>query len=380
MGTRKIGVVLLLLGAIFVAYFWLQRPFGNSASEGRGLTSGNTDVSRGSVGAVESTALSARRSSTAPAVAIAQESLRSQLLSSNDWKDMLGKIDASTTASVGDRMFYRAVILETCAHYHEFAAQPQPELGGASRRTLAELKAYVLDLISDGRQKAAMALDFDRRIVNVCRGFANSPISQRDVEKAFADAAAAGDLRAQARMIDRRLADSAAANAGTLPKGYEPYLSPTDKPIGFPDPITPSERDQLVNGLLSEDPVAIRTAGSVLSQGSDKQSFRFGPDKIDLGPRADETWNLVACQFGFECGTQNMQVNAACAQLRQCADDYASYLRDFVLTPTEYAAVQANALAIADAIRRHDISAFQLVPEPGLRRSFVYAPTRIFIH
>jgi hypothetical protein len=303
-------------------------------------------------------------------------SIREHLMASNDWKDLLGRMDSLTSIPIGERLFYKALILDSCSHYQD-AVKFESDSGALTKNRF-ELSAYIMGLISDSRQKAAMAYNLERKVANVCRGFANSPISRDMAEKAFAEAAAAGDLKAQARMIEQRLVASAARNAASLPSEYQQYAA-SDRAVGFPDPITPSERNQLLGALLSGDPIAIRVAGNILSLGSDKQSLRFGPEQIDLGIHAEETWTLVACQFGFECGTRNMAVNLGCAEQKQCSDDYASYLQEFVLKPSEFATVQANAMAIANAIRRGDQSAFQLVAQAGYNRTFVMGAAPITI-
>jgi hypothetical protein len=179
-------------------------------------------------------------------------------------------------------------------------------------------------------------------------------------------------------MIEKRMADSGIKNAPNLPDAVR--ASTGDVKAGYADPITPDESAVLVRALFSGDPVAIREAGEVLSIGSDRQSLRVGPDQVDLGGHADEAWTLAACQFGFECGPSNANVNNACAGKVQCADDYEAYLRDYALSPQEFARVQANAQLIADAIARHDYSAFTLTNAPGAARTVIGGTQTVRVH
>jgi hypothetical protein len=307
-------------------------------------------------------------------------SLRDRLRTTTDWHELFGEIDQMTSVPPSERALYKAVILETCSMKDAAAQMDNALAASAGTGTLAQLEEYVKGLMRSDQQKQALDYTLKHRIVVACSGFAE-PISNESVEAAYASAAALGSPTAQARVIAAALARSAIRNADDVPPRYASYTAGTSVPAGFPDPLTPEQQGQLVNAVLSGDPVAIRTAGRLLSQGSDQQSFRFGPDHADPGSmNPDELWTLVACQFGFECGTQNMEVVMACAERSQCAPDYPSYLRDYVLTPAQFAALQDYAQAIADALQRHDASAFQIVNQPGHNRTLVSGATRVTIH
>jgi hypothetical protein len=85
----------------------------------------------------------------------------------------------------------------------------------------------------------------------------------------------------------------------------------------------------------------------------------------DLGAHSDEVWNYVACLYGFECGSRNLYVNSSCANAGHCASDYIGYLREYALTPDEFARVERNAQLISGAIARGDWSVFTFVPDAG---------------
>ncbi len=292
-------------------------------------------------------------------------SLRDRLLVSDDWKAEFARLDQASDVPLKERLFYKAVILEGCSTYKNAIRDQAHNPEAAAAGSVDRLKSFILGLAKDDRQKFAMDYSLRRKVWNLCRGFANTAISDDDIEKAYAAAAAAGHDAAQVRGIGLRLTRSGIENSSKVPKELEQYASRAAGPVGFPDPITSAEQTQLIGALFSGDPVAIRNAGEILSLGGTNQSLRVGPDQIDLGPHSEAVWTLAACEFGFECGARNMQVNLACAEQRQCSDDYLSYLRDHVYTPAEFTAVEAYARMVADAIRRRDFSAFQLVDRPG---------------
>ena len=278
------------------------------------------------------------------------------LLENNDWKDAFNRLDALTTLGPAERLFYKALIVETCSVYPQMVAAQDPALLAAIRiGTLKEFAAQATAQIKDPRQRAATAFNMQRNIANACKGFSGTTISQADIAKAYAQAADAGDLKAQARLLHFRQAETAMA-----------HLEKRDQiPTGFSDPMTSEEREMLLAALFTGDPIAIRVASQALSIGTMEQSLRIGPEQTDIGAHAEEVWTLVACQFGLECGPRNMAVTWNCQTQGKCADDFPGFLRDFVLTPAEYAFVERSAQSIADAIRRRDASAFRLVPGPG---------------
>jgi hypothetical protein len=297
------------------------------------------------------------------------------MLAADDLMEELRRLESDSSVPPGDKLFYKAFILESCSNFQEAARSEGPEVAAALKEgAIDRLVTWVMGAIKDDRQKLAMQYNIKRKIWNLCRGFANTTPSAEEIEKTYAAAAAAGNPAANARVIAARLAESGARNADKVPSGDRVFTANAPGPVGYPDPITAQEHGRLLDALFSEDPLAIRAAGLALSTGTDRQSLRFGADQTDLGIHTDAIWTLAACEFGFECGARNLMVNLGCAEQRQCANDYPSYLREFVLTPHEFASVQANASAIADAIRRHDVSAFRLVDQPGRSRTLLGNP------
>jgi hypothetical protein len=308
----------------------------------------------------------ARAAATKPVLSAAvapapsnQKLAREKLIASGDWTADFRWLDASMLDH-GERLFLQAVILESCSNYEVSINMEGGETAAAIRAgNLDRAIARAMEKVKDDRQRQAMEYAVKRKVWNICRGFAGSGLTRTDVEEAYAAAAAAGNAAAQARVIAARLAESA---------------------LTTQDSLTPEEHRQLLGALFSGDPLAIRFAGGVLSLGSNNQSLRIGDLQVDLGHRAETTWLLVACEFGFECGARNMFVNTACAEQRRCAEDYRSYIQEYLLSPADYAAVTANAHAIAEAIRRRDVSAFQLVQQPGMNRTIMGSiPPRVFV-
>ena len=305
----------------------------------------------------------------------------SLLRAGSDWKKIFDDLDTMPNVSARDRLFYKAVIMESCANYAGVLAADTPVIKAIKNGALEEYKRQATRGVSDPRRVEAIKLNADRNIANVCRGFAEAKISEADVDAAYRTAAAAGDLRAQARVINQRLVEAALASAGqTVPEEFRALAA--NQPPGFkggvPPPLTSAERDQLMAALFSGDPVAIRTAGSVLSLQAAQQSLRVGPDLAEIGHHSGYVWTLVACEFGLDCGAQNLLVSASCSEVNRCSDSFFEFLQMNLPGP-ELEQVRATAQLITDAIRRRDYSAIQLVEKPGTHLTLVSSvnPVRI---
>jgi hypothetical protein len=295
------------------------------------------------------------------------------LLASSDYRAMLDKLDTMTSAPIAERLFYKALILDTCAGYREVPNDVEIQ-AAVDQNALEALEMRRTSRLKDEGQKAAMRYKIERNVANVCRGFGKGAIPKADIDRAFADAAAAGDPKARARLVAQRLVDSANANAEPVPENLK-GMGLTRS--GIPDPLTPAERATLLDALFTGDPIAIPMVGEILSANARGQFLRIGAEEVDLGVRYQEVWALVACDFGFECGERNMYVNISCADMARCSPDYESYLHDYTLPAADLAFVEAQARTIADAIRRRDYSAFRFSEQGGQFRSILMTPPRI---
>jgi len=354
MKTRQVPVVLLLLAGISLLIAWLIGGRAPASTD----TATSLEAQEGRLGPARQPRPGAR-AAAAPnplAESIPGTWVPKLLVDHNDWKDAYAKLDGLTSVGPAERLFYKALILDVCSLYPKAVQGEDPELIAAIRDgRVEEYGARLTASMKDPLHKAAVVYNLRRKIAYACKDFSPMPISQADIARAYSEAADAGDLKAQARLLHFRQAETAMA-----------HLEKKDViPSGFSDPLTPVERDLLVATLFTGDPIAIRVASQALSLGTPGQSLRFGPDHVDLGEHAEEIWTLVACQFGLECGARNMTVTNECARLGQCADDFAGYLSRYAMSPAEFAFAWRTSQAIAEAIRTRNDAAFQLVAKPG---------------
>jgi hypothetical protein len=302
--------------------------------------------------------IAARPVSTAPKA----PSPRERFVTATDLKSLFASLDDMAEAPLAERLLYKAVILEACMRYLEMRRSDNPNVKAALDPRGQVLPVKTVVGAPDPRQKAALAYMDERNIVRECRGFDGETISKADVDKAYSDAAGAGSLAAQAHLIEKRLMDDGrriAASGG----GPEFVRQSQGKFFALAQP-TAEEQQQLVGALVSGDPVAIVEAGHVLTADGNSR-LRIGSEDVTLR-YGEYTFTLAACEFGYECGGRNLLVADSCARNGQCSDDFESYLRDWTLPPGQFAEIQANAHAIADVIRRHDIGGFGLPDGAGM--------------
>ncbi len=71
--------------------------------------------------------------------------------------------------------------------------------------------------------------------------------------------------------------------------------------------------------LASRDPDAILAAGTILSNTFPNVVLQVGPNHDDVDGRASmAAWQLVACEYGLDCGPDSRAVMNACAWSGQC--------------------------------------------------------------
>jgi len=306
-------------------------------------------------------------------------SLRKGFLDARDLQAFYASIDDMLDVPLAERMLYKAVVLEACMPYA--ALMKSTKLGVkemVERGGLPVMKVARSGNANDPRVRVATEYLRERSIVNACRGFGDTAITRGDVERAYAQAAAAGNPAAQARLVESRLVND--GGRSDLPEWTRKAEVPTN--LVKPAPLSAQEQQQLLDILLTADPVAIVEAGHVLTVGGERQVVQVGngAGSGDAGPYGDWEFMLAACEFGFECGRENLMVSRACAFQGQCADDLESYLRDYLMPPAEFAMLQANARAIAEAIRAGNAAAFQFVDRTGPFFRLASEPGGVQIH
>lgn len=208
----------------------------------------------------------------------------------------------------------------------------------------------------------------DRRIAayegftaNHCAGFEGVSITQTDLDKMLADAAAAGDPRARAMAIEQ---DQALARRN---QGRDNAT------------IADATIDTLKQVLSSKDPEAIRVAGRVLANTWSDYALRIGPDQQPVEPRAFmNAWLVLACEYGQPCGADTPRLLQACAFQGHCdAQNFPDYLYYYGSSPYDSQLLVQYRAMLQQAIETGDWSQLQVLrglPPPPNRMTFVPGP------
>ena len=150
------------------------------------------------------------------------------------------------------------------------------------------------------------------RIIRDCVAFDGAPISPDNVLGLLRSAARDGDPRAIARtLLFRDLADSKVGSFA------------------------------LVTNLLSTaDPHVIRDVGLFLTRG--ESSLTMGDGGVPVGATSLAiAWELVACDFGLDCGSDSKLLNHLCAYDGQCgAYSYEDWLGRYTDSSADLAEIR----------------------------------------
>ena len=242
------------------------------------------------------------------------EQLRQRLLTDASFKDVHDELMAHDAARLKPHeQFVLAFILERCRFAETIPAS----------ETLAFARNSTVQEGDPERVRGAKQRIAKRGFGTMCAGIPRTDGVEDLIDSLHELAAAGGDPRAQAWLLQREL-----EAAGTP--------QPT---LGFDMPGAPDEaqRQRLLDILGSGDPMAIGFAGPLLTRGYDSFGVAVGPDRITPSIALQNVmWDLLACDFGANCGPTRLELAFACASAHRCdAANYYDYLQRHVLTPQD---------------------------------------------
>lgn len=265
-------------------------------------------------------------------------------------KPLYDRLTAAGGDSTADAKFVLYKIVATCAKRTDLKKEDRPVKDRATRRR--ELEALIQPSDPDRARRLAIFDSLGAR----CDGFESMTTTRAELERLLAEAARAGDPKAQARLATPKPEDPAGPMRLNL--SDEQYRS-------------------LQAAIASRDPEAILIAGTALSNTFDDAVLQVGPDRDLLHERASmEAWRLVACEYGLECGADNPTLRMACAFAGQCA---ATNVQDQVffygVTPHEAQLIDQYRRVFRNAVANNDWSGLQLSRQPNGGSSRYYFGT-----
>jgi len=254
-------------------------------------------------------------------------------------KPLYDRLAAQGSALSGEGKFLLYKILATCGKVADMKT-PRPGKDRATQRR--ELEAMIPEANPDRARRLAL---FDQ-VSARCDGLEGIATSKAELDKLLADAARDGDAKAQARLAVPPMVNG--------PKGTQ--LT-----------ITDDQFHALQAAIASRDPEAIAIAGTALSNTYDDAVLRIGPNADELQSRASmEAWRLIACEYGLECGADNLALQQDCINRGQCA---ASTVQDQVfyygVSPYEAQLIDQYRQLYRNAVANNDWSGLTLSRQPN---------------
>ena len=213
---------------------------------------------------------------------------------------------------------------------------------------------------ADPHREARIAA-YDELTANRCAGFEGVAVTQSELDRVLASAAAAGDPRARALALEQEL--------------WMQRRSQGRDSVALSD----SHLDTLRQLAGTKDPEAIRVAGRVMSNIWADTALRIGPDQQPVEQRAFmNAWLVLACEFGQPCGPETPRMQQACALQGHCAaQSYPDHLYYYGSTPHDSQMLAQYRTLLRNAIETGDWSQFSVLrglPTPSARINFVPGP------
>lgn len=350
-GKWIIGLALVGAAAVFA---W--RGFGTpdaavdpaAAASASGVTSG---PSAGSVlGAATGSTLLRPASSGAAARAPIRPSLASEIDNAKSYKAIYERLahSAEGQTAEGQYAFYR--ILRACASVTDRRTQrPRTTAADDQRREM------IAALPDTDPNKAKRLAALEQLADDRCLGLGGIVTTEGDLSKRLADAVAAGSPNARAFQIEQEMWQERRAAASE--SGRRGYTAPT---------LSDTQLESLRTALSAKEPEAMITAGRILSNTFRDVSVRIGADQAAIEGRAmNNAFTMLACEYGYPCGDNNLRILNACAYEGHCA---AGNLPDFLFyygsTPNEAALQDQYRSLIRNAIETGNWSAITFVRGP----------------
>lgn len=329
MNKLVIGVGLAIAGVIGGTWYLLRPPNEAAIREAANAVvntpSTTTRASTSSVAVLPLENLqkqSAVKLSPQRTVVPLKSALAQQFEAARQLKPFYDRYIANPETADAETKFFAALALERCIGRGKGSAGPSPDAVNRFQNRLKEN-----DPTNEKRIEAF------NRITESCEGFANTTINPSDIQRIYAEAAAAGNPAAKVVVAEAQ------------------YQAETRSARGIEERrLSEGQLANLRDALASGDPFALERARFLLS--NQLQERRVGPNNDPYSPRDwGPAWQLAACDRGANCGSDSYRILNGCAYQGACGyDSLETYMQFNELPPNVYQAAQQNRQTILDAI------------------------------
>ena len=289
--------------------------------------------------------------------AAARVSLYNEYLGAKSYRALYDRLHGSPEGSTAEGMYVMYDILKKCA-----AVTNRPYRRPADSRPIEERRQEFLSVLApDDPQRDKRIAAFEASAANRCAGLEEVTIAQADLDKLLTSSAAAGDPKAKATTVEQQIWQQRRAGA---------WRTAT---------LSDTQIDTLEQAIGTKDPAAMVVAGRLLSNSWPDLTMRVGGDANAVEPRAFyNAWQVLACEYGYPCGSENPRLTEDCAYHAHCdAQSLPDYLYYYASSPHEAQLVSQYEAALRVAIENGDWS--QIVVSrgpklPGNRYPFWHGP------
>jgi hypothetical protein len=315
--NRIVAAVVLLTATIGAVAYIVWKPAADSSATQTAAGDASGPSSSGS----SAGSLTRAHPPTAPAIArrVAAAPVRSTLyteyLGAKSYRALYDRLHGTAEGTTAEGKYVMYDILRKCAtvtdRQYRRGVQPKPL---DQRR-----QDFINTLPTNDPNREKRIAAFESSAVNRCTGFEDVQLTQSDLDKMLADAASMGDPKAKAAQVEQEIWAQRRA-------GQWRTATLSDTQVGT-----------LEQAVASRDPGAMMTAGQLLSNQWNNMTVQVGPNNTPVEPRAFyNAWQVVACEYGYPCGTDNPRIADECAYRGHCdATSLPDYLSYYASSPYE---------------------------------------------
>jgi hypothetical protein len=270
--------------------------------------------------------------------------LWSEYLQAKNYKAIFDRLSGSPEGETGEGRYTLYDIMLKCATITERTTR-QPIV----RTTEQRRDQFLASVPENDPQRDKRIAAFDNVATNRCAGLEGLTVTQSALNNMLAQAAAAGDPKAQALSLEQSLWAARRADGR-----WRSDVAPSDEQVA-----------QLRNAVMSRDPEAMLIAGRVLSTSWHDFSLRIGDDQVVEQRSFMQAWALLSCDYGYPCGDNNQRVLSACAYQGHCnAQNLPDYIYYYGASPYDSQLLSQYRETLRTAIETNNWSMLNVVRGP----------------
>lgn len=274
----------------------------------------------------------------------ARHGLWNEYLGAKSYKAIYDRLATSPEGETPEGRYVLYDILKKCASVTERNFR-QPLV----RTTEQQRDQFLASLPDNDPQRDKRIAAFDNVATNRCAGLEGLSITQAALSNMLAQAAAAGDPKAQALALEQQLWAARRAEGR-----WRSDVAPTDEQVAT-----------LRGAIMSRDPEAMLIAGRVLSASWHDFSLRIGDNQVVEQRSFMQAWQLLACDYGYPCGESNQRLQSACAYQGHCnAQSLPDYIYYYGASPYDSQLLSQYRETLRTAIETNNWSMLSVVRGP----------------